>query len=127
MAGKRPVGVRWPHNPRALVGRLRRAQTYLRTLGIEIAFRREGWAGTRIIRMNATPDNPPRKIVSSVGNDDLRGQDIRRQSEEVSSNPTCNADGADAADAQSVLDSSPHRPSAIPDLEHCARRPINIC
>jgi hypothetical protein len=69
MAGRRSVGGRWPHNPRALAGRLRRAQTFLRTLGIEIAFGREGRAGTRIIRMNAAPENPSRKIVSSVGND----------------------------------------------------------
>ena len=35
----------WPKNPRALAGRLRRAQTFLRALGIEIAFSREGHAG----------------------------------------------------------------------------------
>ena len=39
-------------NPRALAGRLRRAQTSLRTLGIEIAFIREGRAGTRMIKMS---------------------------------------------------------------------------
>ena len=42
----------WPTNPRALAGRLRRAQTALRTLGIEIAFSREGSAGRRVIRMS---------------------------------------------------------------------------
>jgi hypothetical protein len=36
----------------ALAGRLRRAQTLLRTLGIQITFSREGWAGNRIIRVN---------------------------------------------------------------------------
>jgi hypothetical protein len=41
----------WPKNPRALAGRLRRAQTALRSLGIEIAFSREGKAGTRIIKI----------------------------------------------------------------------------
>ena len=35
----------WAKNPRALAGRLRRAQTFLRTLGIEITFSREGRAG----------------------------------------------------------------------------------
>jgi hypothetical protein len=57
----------WPKNPRALAGRLRRAQTALRALGIEITFGREGRAGTRIIRMSKAPEN----IVStgsSVGN-----------------------------------------------------------
>ena len=32
----------WPKNPAALAGRLRRAQTFLRMLGIEVAFSREG-------------------------------------------------------------------------------------
>jgi hypothetical protein len=36
---------------RALAGRLRRAQTFLRTLGIEIVFGREGRVGTRVIRI----------------------------------------------------------------------------
>jgi len=45
----------WPQNPRALAGRLRRAQTSLRALGIEIAFSREGHAGSRIIRIHASP------------------------------------------------------------------------
>jgi hypothetical protein len=47
----------WPKNPRALAGRLRRAQTFLRVLGIDIKFSREGRAGTRIIRIRATQEN----------------------------------------------------------------------
>jgi hypothetical protein len=39
-------------NPRALAGRLRRAQTFLRTLGIEITFSREGRTGTRMINVS---------------------------------------------------------------------------
>jgi GNAT superfamily N-acetyltransferase len=46
-------GANWPRDPRALAGRLRRAQTFLRMLGIEIAFSREGRAGTRTIHMSA--------------------------------------------------------------------------
>jgi hypothetical protein len=41
----------WPRTPRALAGRLRRARTSLRALGIEIAFHREGREGSRMIRM----------------------------------------------------------------------------
>ena len=52
----------WPKSPRALAGRLRRAQTFLRALGIDIAFSREGRAGSRIIRIRATQEN----IVSTV-------------------------------------------------------------
>ena len=44
-------------NPRALAGSLRRAQTFLRTLGIEITFSREGRMGTRIIRVRTSAEN----------------------------------------------------------------------
>jgi hypothetical protein len=47
----------WPKNPRALAGRLRRTQTFLRALVIDIIFSREGRAGSRIIRMHATVQN----------------------------------------------------------------------
>ena len=43
----------WARNPRALAGRLRRAQTFLRMLDIEIAFGREGQSGVRTIRLSA--------------------------------------------------------------------------
>ena len=47
----------WPRTPRALAGRLRRAQTSLHNLGIEIAFQREGRMGSRIIRMRGRVAN----------------------------------------------------------------------
>jgi hypothetical protein len=45
-------GTAWAKNPRPLAGRLRRAQTFLRTLGIEITFSREGRTGTRMINVS---------------------------------------------------------------------------
>ena len=51
-----------PKNPRALAGRLRQAQTFIRTLGIEIAFGREGRLGTRTIRITAIGDT----MISTV-------------------------------------------------------------
>jgi hypothetical protein len=45
----------WPDSPRALAGRLRRAATFLRKIGIEIGFDREGRARTRVIRVTAMP------------------------------------------------------------------------
>ena len=59
VAGHPMVGIRsgWPKNPRALAGRLRRAQPFLRTLGIEIVFGREGRLGTRTIRIMAMDEN----------------------------------------------------------------------
>ena len=53
-------------NPRALAGRLRRAQTFLRTLGIEITFSREGRLGTRMIRVSTSTENTV-STVSIVG------------------------------------------------------------
>ena len=60
------IGVGWPKSPRALAGRLRRAQTPLRALGIEITFGREGRAGTRIIKMSASRESPIPTTVSTV-------------------------------------------------------------
>jgi hypothetical protein len=54
----------WPRNPGALAGRLRRAQTFLRMLGIEISVRREGRAGTRTIRINSGVENRAASVSS---------------------------------------------------------------
>ena len=64
----------WPKNPRALAGRLRRVQTALRTLGIEITFGREGRAGTRIIRMSRAPENTVSTDSSVRNNGPRSGQ-----------------------------------------------------
>ena len=56
----------WPKSPRALAGRLRRAQTPLRALGIEIVFGREGRLGTRTIRITAIGENRTHNTVSTV-------------------------------------------------------------
>jgi hypothetical protein len=53
----------WPVGARALSGRLRRAATFLRKIGIEIAFEREGRARTRIIRITVASS------VSRAGED----------------------------------------------------------
>jgi len=52
MAGERVAKSKtWPDSPRALAGRLRRAATFLRKIGIDIGFEREGRARTRTIRI----------------------------------------------------------------------------
>jgi hypothetical protein len=56
----------WPKSPRALAGRLRRAQTFLRTVGIEIVFGREGRLGTRTITITAVGESRSHKNVSTV-------------------------------------------------------------
>ena len=47
----------WPDSPRALSGRLRRAATFLRKIGIEVAFKKEGKARTRIVHITTAPEN----------------------------------------------------------------------
>jgi len=55
LAGERVAKSKtWPDSPRALAGRLRRAATFLRKIGIDIGFEREGRARTRIIRITTT-------------------------------------------------------------------------
>lgn len=55
MAGERIAKSKsWPDSPRALAGRLRRAATFLRKVGIDIGFEREGRARTRMIHISAT-------------------------------------------------------------------------
>jgi len=56
----------WQKNPGALAGRLCRAQTFLRVLGIEISFNREGRAGTQTIRITSgSRTEPPSSVLSA--------------------------------------------------------------
>jgi hypothetical protein len=58
-AGERAANSKtWPDSPRALAGRLRRAATFLRKIGIEVAFKKEGRARARIINITVTPPSP---------------------------------------------------------------------
>jgi hypothetical protein len=65
-------GIKWPKTPRALAGHLRRAQTFLRALGIEVSFSREGRFGTRVIRIRKVQEGTV-GTVSSVGESQLEG------------------------------------------------------
>lgn len=59
MAGERVAKSKtWPDSPRALAGRLRRVATFLRKVGIDIGFEREGRARTRVIRITTTGQPP---------------------------------------------------------------------
>src|SRR5262249_41587134 len=63
----------WPKTPRALAGRLRRAQSFLRVLGIDIAFSREGRSGSRVIRIHTRAENTVSTVSIARDNDhDLR-------------------------------------------------------
>jgi hypothetical protein len=49
----------WPSSARAMSGRVRRAATFLRKVGIDITFEREGRARTRTIRIARKPEHAP--------------------------------------------------------------------
>ena len=58
-AGERIVKAKtWPESPRALAGRLRRAATFLRKIGIEISFKKEGRGRRRLICITTAPTPP---------------------------------------------------------------------
>ncbi len=110
----------WPATARALSGRLRRAATFLRKVGVNIEFDKEGRARTRIIRVScgadssgAAPSRPSApsaegaKVASDNGSAgahvrtveppaDANGKSTVREN---SQDPAV-ADGADDADAK---------------------------
>jgi hypothetical protein len=90
-------GIGWPKNPRGLAGRLRRAQPFLRTMGVDIAFSREGRAGNRMIKIRTTVEN----TVSTVSECPLSSHERPSgpQWGPPGSVPADDADDADAADA----------------------------
>jgi hypothetical protein len=58
-AGERVAKAKtWPDSPRALAGHLRRAATFLRKIGVEMGFEREGRMRTRVIRITAASADP---------------------------------------------------------------------
>jgi hypothetical protein len=124
----------WLDSPRALAGRLRRAAPFLRKIGIEISFGREGRARTRTIHIAATPTPehtgarpsapsasapksnpangflaPPLRTAANDADGSSRGG-----APTVRANPlkTNAATGADGADANPPLQSAPEKAGA---------------
>ena len=94
----------WPKNPRALAGRLRRAQTFLRALGIEISFSREGRSGTRLIRMRRSCEN----AVSTVSS-------VRSGPAPISDRRPLDSAGGRSDNHQAGSPPTPHTPSTADD------------
>jgi hypothetical protein len=57
----------WPDSPRALASRLRRAAPFLRKIGIEVAFKKEGRARARIINITNITVTPPSAAPEDAG------------------------------------------------------------
>jgi hypothetical protein len=105
----------WPKTPRALAGRLRRAQAFLWTPGIEVTFFREGRAGTRMISVSTSAEPTVSTVAASATKDHDRGQNnLNRPMTSATTNiapiwsvrarldrpPSGVADDADGADAK---------------------------
>ena len=118
-------GKAWPATPRGLSGKVRRAATFLRKLGIDISFGKEGRAKTRVIRILCMPEDavtePSAPSAPSVKQEKLplgngadgvplRPADANGEPED---HPTVRetahvseaADGADGADANTPFQS----------------------
>jgi hypothetical protein len=89
----------WPKSPRELAARLRRAQTFLRAVGIEVHFGREGRTGTRVIRFRKALQNTVSTVstVSIVGGNEVGStQPPPGPDGQLAHPPADDADGADA-------------------------------
>jgi hypothetical protein len=125
----------WPATPRGLSGRLRRAAPFLRKIGTEISFDREGRPRTRTITISKAADGAgvqpsASSARSAAGNSSDLGADGRRTNGPgADANPcaaddgadptvrrdgaeTAGADGADGTDAKSSNDSGAGRHGA---------------
>jgi hypothetical protein len=92
VAGERSAKSKtWPDGPRALAGRLRRTATFLRKIGIEVAFRKEGRARARIIDITVTP---PSATPENAG--------AQPSAPSVSSAPMSQSDPVNGVAAQSL-------------------------
>jgi hypothetical protein len=136
VAGERAVKSKtWPDSPRAVAGRLRRAATFLRKIGIEIGFDREGRTRTRMIRIAATMDHrapelagarssapsassaPPPKLSEANGSAALGVRTVANDADGASGHPALNVrsnplesnfgTAADDADANSPFQTTP--------------------
>jgi hypothetical protein len=96
----------WPDSPRALGGRLRRAATFLRKIGIDISFDREGRTRTRTIHISMRNDPTPPE----------------REGEQLSAPPAPSADHA-AADPDKAPASTGMTTDAADGVDaDCARQ-----
>jgi hypothetical protein len=101
----------WPGSPRALSGRLRRAATFLRKIGIEVAFTKEGKARSRIVHITASapenagaqPSAPSAQLAPAYPNYPIIGYPPGNHAKIVRVNRlgTAVENGADGADAKS--------------------------
>jgi hypothetical protein len=123
MAGERGSKAKtWPDNPRALAGRLRRAATFLRKIGIDIAFTREGRARTRIIQITIAPEPESAATKASASSAPSASSENANSTDGFGDQDFWtvgdSADGSRASDGSTVRDNALNSPSE--DKADCA-------
>jgi hypothetical protein len=78
----------WPSSPRALSGRARRAATFLRKVGIDITFEREGRARTRTIRIVRKSEPAPTRPSTPSASSSPSQEPARNNGFDESDGPT---------------------------------------
>jgi len=120
----------WPDSPRALSGRLRRAATFLRKVGIEVGFGREGRARTRTITItrSAPTDVAARPSAPSASSAPARKASATNEfAESAARTVGIDADGRDQDGNPTVRANAPRisagaRPSAPPASSALTRK-----
>ncbi len=90
---------RWPKNPRALSGQLRRLAPALRTVGIMVDFSKEGHAKTRTITIEVAKDTPPDNAREFASASSLASATEAKPSKTEEMDADANADAKSTADA----------------------------
>jgi hypothetical protein len=119
----------WPATPEALSNRLRRAATFLRKVGVEIAFHRRGKKGARMIAVTTIAPGPAKRekspsaasapsagyFFNDLGSGVADAADAGADVADATVGPTVNrnplksgkADAADRADGEEPFPSAP--------------------
>jgi hypothetical protein len=94
----------WPRNGRALSGRLRRAASFLRRVGVDVVFARAGHGHARMVVISAQPTFSPATADTRTARDTPASEDVKvgkfASAPSAPSASSANADGADGADAK---------------------------
>ena len=110
IAGEKITGSkRWPKNPRALSGALRRLAPALRTIGIMVDFNKEGHAKTRVITIEVVSPDNVREFASAPTAPSATGvKPSKTEEKSADANADANADGRNTfASAPEALASAP--------------------
>jgi hypothetical protein len=106
----------WPDSPRALSGRLRRAASFLRKIGIRLEFDREGRSRTRTIRLTAESEGGRSSASSTPSASRLNARNITGLAAEPRRTVGGDADGTEGDSAPTVRD-NPLKPNGKTDAD----------